>query len=146
MRLVNSVLTLEPLNETEIHLIESALRNEYSLEIQVQSYKYEDRQYFETDFDIIDIVFTKESIYEDINRLIGVYTRIIPNAEKMLDVIIANDDTESEILQYEGNFNNVSGFGLFITGRTIPDIQPYYKSEICNAYLNFDNVSFDVMF
>jgi len=146
MRLINSVLTLVPLNETEIYLIESALRKEYSLDVEVQSFKYEDRQYFETDFDLIDIVFTKELIYEDINRLIGVYTRIIPKVEKSFDVIIANDDTESEILQYEGNFNNVSGFGLLITCRIIPDILPYYKSEICNAYLNFDNVSFDVMF
>lgn len=146
MRLVNSILSLEPLNETEIYLIESALRKEYSLEVKVQSYKYEDRQYFETDFDVIDIVFTRESIYEEINRLIGVYSKIIPNTEKSFDVIIANDDTESEILQYESDFNNVSGFGLFITGRTIPYIQPYCKSENCNAYLNFDNVSFDVMF
>lgn len=146
MRLVNSVLSRDPLNEKEIYLIEYELKKEYSLDVKVQSYKYEDRQFFETDFDIIDIAFTIESIHEDLNRLIMVYSKIIPNIEKSFDVIIANDDTESEIIQYEGNSNNVSSFGLFITSRIIQGIQPYYKSEICNAYLNFANVSFDVIF
>lgn len=146
MRLVNSVLSKEPLNESEIHLIKSILKVEFSLEVKVHTFKYVDRKYYESDFDVIDVSFSKESIYKDINRLIKVYLKIFPLIEKSIDVIIANDDTETEILQYEDDYNDISGFGLFITNRIIPGIQPFYKSDICNAYLNFKNVSFGVIY
>lgn len=55
-----------------------------------------------------------------------------------VNIIIANDDTDTEtqIQIFENDCNNISGFGLFITK----------SSNICNAYLNFENVSFDVFF
>ncbi len=66
--------------------------------------------------------------------------------DQNIDIIIANDDTDTEIQVYEKNCNGIYGFGLFITKRNILDLEPCYVSNICKSYLNFENVSFGVIF
>ncbi|MNW17279.1 hypothetical protein D3C71_2164090 [compost metagenome] len=61
-----------------------------------------------------------------------------------IDFIAGNDDTDSAIIIYEQDNEDIKNFGLFVTNRTIPNIQPYYSSQICNAYVNLTHVSFGV--
>ncbi|MQR84857.1 hypothetical protein GFV16_02720, partial [Bacillus megaterium] len=79
-------------------------------------------------------------------KLIKIHQKIIQLVNQNVEIIVANDDTDTEIQIFEKNCNDISGFGLFITSRKILELEPYYTSDICNAYLNFENVSFGVMF
>ena len=63
-----------------------------------------------------------------------------------IDFIAANDDTDTEIIRYEKNQNDIKSFGLFVTKRNIPDIIPYYSSKTCNAYVNLTHVSFGIYY
>lgn len=146
MRLVNTYLSKEKIKQQDVEIIYNLIIKQYSKEISVQSYKYDDRKYYETDFDIIGIEFQKDNIYKEINKLIQIHEKAIQLISNDVEIIVANDDTDTEIQMFEKNCNNVSGFGLFITKRKIPEIKPYYTSDTCNAYLNFENVSFGVVF
>ncbi|MDG5471387.1 hypothetical protein P6709_06480 [Jeotgalibacillus sp. ET6] len=146
MRLVNSLLSKEEIKNNEIEMILTLFKSQYRELIEVSTYKYEDRKYFETDFDVIDIEFNKDSIYQEIDKLIKIHERAISLTSQDVEIIVANDDTDTEIQVFENDDTDISGFGLFITKRKIPMIKPYYTSDICNAYLNFQYVSFDVMF
>lgn len=146
MRLVNTYLSLQELKKPAIEVIYNLLMEQYTKKAEVNRYKYDDRKYYETDFDLIEIEFHKENIYKEIDKLIKVHEKAIHTIEQNVEIIVANDDTDTEIQIFEGNCNDVSGFGLFITKRKIQELKPYYSSDICNAYLNFDNVSFGVIF
>lgn len=146
MRVVNTYLAVNEIKRQDIAIICGLFSKEYAENIEVNSYKYEDRKYFETDFDIIDVEFKKENIYKEIDKLINIHERAIQLINQDVDIIVANDDTDAEIQLFEKNCNDISGFGLFITKREIEEIKPYYTSDICNAYLNFENVSFGVIF
>ena len=146
MRLINSYLSEHELKKQEIDVIHKLFEEQYAEKIEVISYKYDDRKYFETDFDVIGIEFLKEKIYEEINTLIKIHEKALQLINQKVEIIVANDDTDSEIRVYEKNCDNVSGFGLFITKRKIEGLEPYYSSDICNAYLNFEHVSFGVIF
>ncbi|UYP10390.1 hypothetical protein [Priestia megaterium] len=146
MRLVNTLLSEHELKKEDIEVICNIFKKQYDENIEVNSYKYDDRKYYETDFDIIDIEFLKENIYREIDKLIKIYEKIIQLVNQNVEIIVANDDTDTEIQIFEKNCNDISGFGLFITSRKIRELEPYYTSDICNAYLNFENVSFGVMF
>lgn len=65
--------------------------------------------------------------------------------KRLLNILIKMN-AEAEILKYENDCNDIKSFGLFITSRKIPNIKPYYSSDICNVYLNFEYVSFGVIF
>ncbi|TDL32828.1 hypothetical protein E2R51_09155 [Jeotgalibacillus sp. S-D1] len=146
MRLVNTYLSKEEMKKQEIDLISKLFNKHYSEEIEISNYKYDDRTYYETDFDLMEIEFEQKTIYKEINKLIELHEKAIQLISQDVEIIIANDDTDAEIQVFENNNNDVSGFGLFITKRKIPEIKPYYTSTICNAYLNFEHVSFGVMF
>ena len=146
MRLVNTYLSVQELKKQEIEVICNLFMKQYTEEIEVNSYKYDDRKYYETDFDLIEIEFQKDNIYKEIDKLIKVHEKAILSIDQNVEIIVANDDTDVEIQLFENDCNNVSGFGLFITKRFIQELEPYYISEICNAYLNFENVSFGVVF
>jgi len=146
VRLVNTYLSEQELDKQEVEVICNLFIKQYSEEIEVNSYKYEDRKYYETDFDVIDIEFQKDNIYKEIDKLIKIHEKAIQSINQDVEIIVANDDTDTEIQVFENNCNNVSGFGLFITKRKIQELEPYYISDICNAYLNFENVSFGVIF
>ncbi|MEY9972686.1 hypothetical protein ABH966_003062 [Lysinibacillus sp. RC46] len=146
MRLVNTYLSEQELKKQEIEVICNLFMKQYTEEIEVNSYKYDDRKYYETDFDLIDIEFQKENIHKEIDKLIKVHEKAIQSIDQKVEIIVANDDTDAEIQLFENDYNNVSGFGLFITQRNIQELEPYYTSDICNAYLNFENVSFGVIF
>ncbi|MCM3359758.1 hypothetical protein [Psychrobacillus sp. MER TA 171] len=146
MRLVNTYLSKHDLKKEEIEVICNIFKKQYDENIEVNSYKYDDRKYYETDIDIIDIEFLKESIYKEIDKLIKVHEMVIQLVNQNVEIIVANDDTDTEIQIFEKNWNDISGFGLFITSRNIQDVEPYYTSDTCNAYVNFENVSFGVMF
>ncbi|AEN89342.1 hypothetical protein BMWSH_2460 [Priestia megaterium WSH-002] len=146
MRLVNTLLSEHELKKEDIEVICNIFKKQYDENIEVNSYKYDDRKYYETDFDIIDVEFLKENIYIEIDKLIKIHEKIIQLVNQNVEIIVANDDTDMEIQIFEKNCNDISGFGLFITSRKILELEPYYTSDICNAYLNFENVSFGVMF
>ncbi|AKP77816.1 MULTISPECIES: hypothetical protein [Priestia] len=146
MRLVNTLLSEHELKKEDIEVICNIFKKQYDENIEVNSYKYDDRKYYETDFDIIDVEFLKENIYIEIDKLIKIHEKIIQLVNQNVEIIVANDDTDTEIQIFEKNCNDISGFGLFITSRKILELEPYYTSDICNAYLNFENVSFGVMF
>ncbi|USD14117.1 hypothetical protein ND894_19310 [Priestia megaterium] len=146
MRLVNTLLSEHELKKGDIEVICNIFKKQYDENIEVNSYKYDDRKYYETDFDIIDVEFLKENIYIEIDKLIKIHEKIIQLVNQNLEIIVANDDTDTETQIFEKNCNDISGFGLFITSRKILELEPYYTSDICNAYLNFKNVSFGVMF
>ncbi|MED3992606.1 hypothetical protein [Priestia aryabhattai] len=146
MRLVNTLLSEHELKKEDIEVICNIFKKQYDENIEVNSYKYDDRKYYETDFDIIDVEFLKEKIYIEIDKLIKIHEKIIQLVNQNVEIIVANDDTDTEIQIFEKNCNDISGFGLFITSRKILELEPYYTSDICNAYLNFENVSFGVMF
>ncbi|TKI53081.1 hypothetical protein FC756_25875 [Lysinibacillus mangiferihumi] len=146
MRLVNTYLSEQELKKQEIEVICNLFMKQYTEEIEVNSYKYDDRKYYETDFDLIEIEFQKDNIYKEIDKLIKIHEKAILLIDQNVEIIVANDDTDAEIQLFENDCNNVSGFGLFITKRFIQELEPYYISEICNAYLNFENVSFGVIF
>ncbi|MCM2976015.1 hypothetical protein M3592_11265 [Priestia aryabhattai] len=146
MRLVNTLLSEHELKKEDIEVICNIFKKQYDENIEINSYKYDDRKYYETDFDIIDVEFLKENIYIEIDKLIKIHEKIIQLVNQNVEIIVANDDTDTEIQIFENNCNDISGFGLFITSRKILELEPYYTSDICNAYLNFENVSFGVMF
>lgn len=146
MRLVNTYLSVEELKKQDIAIIRHLFTSNYAENIEVNSYKYEDRKYFETDFDIIDVEFHNENIYKEIDKLINIHEQAIQLINQDVEIIVANDDTDTEIQLLEKNCHDISGFGLFITKRKIDKIKPYYTSGICNVYLNFENVSFGVIF
>ena len=146
MRLVNTLLSEHELKKEDIEVICNIFKKQYDENIEVNSYKYDDRKYYETDFDIIDIEFLKGNIYIEIDKLIKIHEKVIQLVNQNMEIIVANDETDTEIQVFEKNCNDISGFGLFITSRKIRELEPYYTSDICNAYLNFENVSFGVMF
>ncbi|WP_223556307.1 hypothetical protein [Lysinibacillus sphaericus] len=146
MRLVNTYLSEQELKKQEIEVICNLFMKQYTEEIEVNSYKYDDRKYYETDFDFIEIEFQKDNIYKEIDKLIKVHEKAILSIDQNVEIIVANDDTDAEIELFETDCNNVSGFGLFITKRFIQELEPCYISDICNAYLSFENVSFGVVF
>jgi len=60
VRLINSYLSEHELKKQEIDVIHKLFEEQYAEKIEVISYKYDDRKYFETDFDVIGIEFLKE--------------------------------------------------------------------------------------
>lgn len=145
MRLVNTFMSKKKLTDIEIELIRESLIKEYCKKL--TTHIFDNRgDFFEVDFDLYNIVFKKRRIYKDINRLIKTHERILEKLHTDVDIIVANDDTETEVVRYENDMNDISKFGLFITKRDVPDIEPYYSSTLCNAYLNFECVSFDVFY
>ena len=146
MRLVNSYLSKNAIKKDEIATIHKYFNEIYSEKVEVSNYKFNDRVYYETDFDVIDIEFEKDKIYLEINKLITIHEKAMRLIKQEIDIIVANDDTDTEIQLFEKDQNNISEFGLFITTRRIANVMPYYTSDICNAYLNFEYVSFGVIF
>lgn len=146
MRLVNTYLSNRELSVQEIKAVCDLFKEHYDEKIEVSRYKYEDRNYYETDFDLVEVNFCKERIHTSIQTLITIHEQAITLIDQPIEIIVANDDTDTEIQLFEEDCNNVSSFGLFVTKRSIPKLVPYYTSDICRAYLNFKHVSFGVMF
>lgn len=145
MRLVNTYLSVNEIDNNQVNIIKSIISYCFNNSIEVHKYKYEDRKYYEVDFDF-DLVVEKNKILNVINKLIKMHEENFKLIDQDFDIIVSNDDTETEILIYEKDYNNISTFGLFLTKRDIPNVKKYYESSICNAYLNFDYVSFGVVF
>lgn len=101
MRLVNTYLSEHKLKKEEIKVIYNIFKKQYIEEIEVNSYKYDDRKYYETDFDVIDIEFLKGNIYKEINKLIKIHEKVIQSVNQNVEIIVANDDTDSEIQVFE---------------------------------------------
>ena len=144
MKLVASIMTKEEMAEHDVQTAINILTETFHCKAKATKYKYQERKYYETDIDLLNVQFTKKSLYSDLDKLVLAFEEILGKIPQQMEIIIANDDTETEITQYEKDQNNIKDFGLFITGRIIPDIQPYYSSETCNAYLNLTYVSFGI--
>lgn len=146
MKLVNSYMSKEEIKQTDLAKIIEIVSEQYGNKYEIQKFKYEDRKYYEVDVDLLDVNFSEDRIYKDMDKLIQIHEKVLSVLEIDVDIIVANDDTDTEILIYENDCNNIGGFGLFITKRDIPNIEPYYYSDVCRAFLNFENVSFGVIF
>jgi len=146
MRLVTTMMTKEVLSQEHILKAINILLSEFNNKHEIHNYNYGDSEYCETDIELFDVVFSKQDLHEKLSKLISCYEKIIREFPMQIDFISANDDTHNEVERYEKDINDVADFGLFVTKRTIPNLTPYYFSEICNAYLNLTHVSFGVYY
>ncbi|MCI9287858.1 MAG: hypothetical protein HFJ57_07940 [Clostridia bacterium] len=146
MRLVTSIMSLHKLLEEDKNKIIKLFSNEYPYRMETYTFHYDESKYYEFDIDLFDVEFKKETIYQDINRLISLYEKIIVSFPFALDFIVGNDDTTSAVMDYENNWEDVGNAGLFVTNRKIQNLKPYYSSNVCNAYVNFRYVSFGCIY
>ena len=146
MRLVTSMMTKEEISDADITKAIEILLKKFNNKYEIYKFNYEDRQYCEVDIDLFDVIFSKEKIYDDIGKLISAYEEMMNTISLQIDFIAGNDDTDSAILRYEKDNEDIKNFGLFVTNRTIPNIEPYYSSKTCNAYVNLTYVSFGVYY
>ncbi|EKZ0834636.1 hypothetical protein RA068_001644 [Listeria monocytogenes] len=146
MRLVTSIMTSHKLTEEEKIKIMKMFSSVYPHKMETFTYDYKENKYHEFDIDLFDVGFTKETIYQDINKLVSLYEKVMAAFPFVLDFIAGNDDTGSAVEIYENDWNAVESFGLFATSRKVANLKPYYSSDMCNAYLNFEYVSFGCMF
>lgn len=146
MRLVTTMMTTKEIPDNYIQEALKIFTNKFKCVVEFSKHNYGDRKYFEVDVDMLDIEFTKATLYDEINKLISVYEKIMGIMPMQIDFIAANDDTETEILRYEKDINDIKDFGLFVTKRLIPNLKPYYSSKNCNAYVNLTHVSFGVYY
>lgn len=144
MRLVITMMSKQAFSSLEKKEINDLLITNMNSNSEV--FNYSEGDFFEVDIDLMDVEFQKETIYSHMDKVISLCEFIIKEVRADIDFIIANDDTATEVEKYVGDWNNVRDFGLFITSRSIPNLSTYYSSEICNAYLNFEHVSFGCVF
>ena len=146
MILVTTMMTTREMTDNEVQKASKIITSKMGKAAKTSKHNFGDRRYFEADIDLQDVKFTKETLNDGIHDLIAAYEEIINTLPIQIDFIAANDDTDSFILRYEKDTNDVKDFGLFVTKRTIPNLEPYYSSETCNAYVNFTYVSFGVYY
>ena len=146
MILVTTMMTTREMADNEVQKALEIITNKMKKTARSSKHNYGDRLYYEADIDLQDVKFTKETLNDGIHLLISAYEQILNTLPLQIDFIAANDDTETEILRYEKDINDINDFGLFVTKRTIPNLKPYYSSEICNAYVNLTHVSFGVYY
>jgi len=146
MRLVTTMMTTKEIPDYDVQKAVQVISRKFNYKVTSSKHNFGDRRYFETDIDILDIEFTKENLYDGINRLISACEEILNTIPMQIDFIAANDDTETEIAKYEKDTNDVKDFGLFVTKRLIPNLKPYFSSKNCNAYVNLTYVSFGVYY
>lgn len=144
MRLVTSMMTTTEMTDDEINKAVEIFLSEFQTDYKSYKYNYDDNKYCEVDIDLLDVTFTKDTMDKDLHKLIVIYEKIMKLLPQEIDFIASNDDTSTEVLKYEKDNTDIKNFGLFVTNRKIPEIEPYYTSEICNAYVNLDHVSFGV--
>lgn len=97
MRLVNTYLSNRELSVQEIKAVCDLFKDHYDEKIEVSRYKYEDRNYYETDFDLVEVEFYKECIHTSIQTLITIHEQAITLIDQPIEIIVANDDTDTEI-------------------------------------------------
>lgn len=146
MRLINSFLSKEAFIESETMAIKKAFENNYEEKIELQSFKYDDREFFELDVDILDIEFSKENLEVQLRKLIRIHDELLAKLNKEIFIIIANDDTDSEIILFEEDSNSTKNIGMLISKKQIGTDEPYFKADNCVIYLDFKYVSFDVIY
>ncbi|MBP1999094.1 hypothetical protein J2Z69_000113 [Paenibacillus shirakamiensis] len=144
MRLVTTMMTETEMSDSDISKATDILRSQFNKKYEIQSFYYDDSKYREFDNDLFDVDFSSERIYDDIDKLIFAYEEILKTVSHEIDFIAGNDDTHFAVVSYEQNNENIENFGSFVTRRIIPKLQPYYSSQICNAYVNLTHVSFGV--
>ncbi|ECW8282206.1 hypothetical protein F3252_15360, partial [Listeria monocytogenes] len=122
MRLVTSIMTSHKLTEEEKIKIMKMFSSVYPHKMETFTYDYEENKYHEFDIDLFDVGFTKETIYQDINKLVSLYEKVMAAFPFVLDFIAGNDDTGSAVEIYENDWNDVESFGLFVTSRKIANL------------------------
>lgn len=140
------MMTREEIADDYLQKAADILEQSFKYRTEISKHRYEDRQYFEADIDLLNVEFTRDTLHSGLERLIYAYEQIMSFVPMQIDFIAANDDTETEISRYEKDINDVKDFGLFVTSRTIPKLQAYYSSDICTAYVNLTHVSFGVYY
>ena len=115
--------------------------------IEFQEYSYDDREYKEVDFDIKNITFHKEKIFEEIDLLIEAIVCIFDSVDISIEVIGGYNDTESAITRYENNREtSYKSFNLFATKDTNLKSQPYKKINGIYVYQSFEHDGMGVIF
>ncbi|EAK8383889.1 hypothetical protein BIA67_14575, partial [Listeria monocytogenes] len=122
MRLVTSIMTSHKLTEEEKIKIMNMFSSVYPHKMETFTYDYKENKYHEFDIDLFDVGFTKETIYQDINKLVSLYEKVMAAFPFVLDFIAGNDDTGSAVEIYENDWNAVESFGLFVTSRKIANL------------------------
>jgi hypothetical protein len=144
MRLVITLMTKNKILEQNKNKINQIFTEKMASKSEM--FEYVEDNFFELDIDLLEVEFSEKTIYDDINKVIGICEEILTNVQSDIDFIVANDDTDIEVNKYVENWNNIKDFGLFVTQRIIPNIKSYYCSGVCKAYLNFEYVSFGCIF
>lgn len=116
-------------------------------QIEFNQYDYDDRKYKELDFDIIGIIFHKNLIKSEIQKLIQAIAIIFEKVDISCEVIGGYNDTENAIVQYEANREqSYKNFGLFGTKEIIPSSKPYYVDNGFVIYQSFEYDGLGVIF
>lgn len=144
MRLVITLMTARKISNENREKIEKIFSDEFSSRHKI--FEYQEESFFELDIDLLEVNFSKETIYDSINILINICEKILTDIQDGIDFIIANDDTSTEVDKYVKDWNDVKDFGLYITPRLIPNLRPFRDSQISKAYLNFEYTSFGCIF
>ncbi|WP_313637026.1 hypothetical protein [Paenibacillus sp.] len=71
MRLVTSMMTTEEMLEGDISKATEIILSNFKSEFEIYKYSYNDRKYHEVDIDLFNVFFSKEKIYDDIDKLIS---------------------------------------------------------------------------
>ena len=136
MRIVTTMMTTKKIDDYYVKEALKILENQFGCKVEAFQFKYDDRQFFETDLDLFDVQVEKDTVFKTIDQLIVCYEKIINAIPMPIDFITANDDTEIEILKYENDTDDIKDFGMFVTNRKISCLKPYYSSNKCKAYVN----------
>jgi hypothetical protein len=142
MRLVITFLSKKQFTIRDIS--QSLVIIERYFKVPNEHYLFTYPDFYELDIDLFGIDFTRETINDDLLQVINVCETILSKVRDNIEFIIADSDTNTFVNDYEKDKDNISRIGLFITTRYISDIEPFYSSNKCNAYVNLASTSFDL--
>ncbi|WP_200809717.1 hypothetical protein, partial [Papillibacter cinnamivorans] len=97
MKLVTTMMTTKEILDNDVQKAKNILSKKLGYMATSSKHNYGDRKYFEADIDLINVEFTKKTLYDGINKLIAAYEEILSKIPIQIDFIAANDDTEIEI-------------------------------------------------
>jgi len=143
-----SVLYKEEIEQYTANEIKKQIQSLYpNYTVEYTFWNFPEREYKELDFDIQDITFNKEKIYDEIDTLIRAMLIIFEELTIECDIIGGHNDTENWIVRYEEDKQNYyKQFGLFGTRNPIAKSRPYCVIDNVTIYQNFEFDSMGVMF
>jgi hypothetical protein len=144
MRLVITFISAKYFSDDDINAFLIELDKYFN--VKKETYRFSYPEFFELDIDLININFSKETIYFNLLDIIHVCENILSKIRNDIEFIIADIDTGIFVDDYKEDRNNIGDFGIFVTKRSIPNEDKFYSSEICNAYVNLVTNSFGLYY